>query len=753
MKKTILLSLVIHNHQPVGNFDYVFERACREAYEPMIALVEKHPEVKIALHYTGSLLDWIVAHRHNLIDRLKILAEKKQVEILTGGYYEPILVSIPDVDKAGQIKKLSGTVRELFHCNPEGSWLAERVWEPHLAKTFSENGVKYTIVDDTHFKYAGLNEDDLFGYYVTEEQGDKLDVFSTLKHLRYTIPWTDVDEVIDWLKRKGDSSGRKLALMGDDGEKFGMWPGTYDHCWGKSGWMDNFFTALKENADAVTTITPSEYRKRFSPLGRIYLPSASYDEMAEWVLPAELSGKFKIIKDRLKRKNDLSTLRFLKGGFWRNFMVKYPEINTMHKKMLRVSGKIHAFLDGNVFPADAEKILLDKLWAGQCNCPYWHGVFGGIYLFHIRSAVYENLIEAELLLDNFKDDLKGKQDRKPVCDVVDFDCDGNDEILVETAAQNFYIDPQSGGTCFEWDWREKHFNLLNTLTRKRETYHDELIKAVKKGIIVVEGSGKPENIHTEVVRVKEPGLEKRLFYDRQRRASFVDHFISETSDSEDFYKSGYSEEGDFASGRYILRNNGEKPAVQGSGNNPAAKDPGNNSAVRNMHDNGTVNSRVEVKLYRHGSVKTASGRMPVKLEKSFIIEDKSEYITVIYRNTNEGGIKLKAKFGVETNWALMGGNAPGSYFDSGGLRGKVMLDTAGRCKAADWFAMHIDWLGMDIKCSWNRNASVWWYPVETISNSEGGFERIYQGLCVMPLWKIVLMPGEEWKEELRISLH
>jgi len=749
VKKTILLSLVIHNHQPVGNFDFVFERACREAYEPMIALVEKHPEVKIALHYTGSLLDWIIVHRHDLIDRLRILAETKQVEILTGGYYEPILVSIPDIDKAGQIKKLNGTIRELFHYNPEGSWLAERVWEPHLAKTFSENGVKYTIVDDTHFKYAGLNEDDLFGYYVTEEQGNKLDVFSTLKHLRYTIPWAEADDVIGWLKQEGDSSGRKLALMGDDGEKFGMWPGTYDHCWGKNAWMDRFFTALKENADAITTITPSEYRKRYSPLGRIYLPTASYDEMTEWVLPVKLSGKFKIVKDRLKRKNDLDALRFLKGGFWRNFMVKYPEINTMHKKMLRVSGKIHSFLDaragaGSILPADPEKLLLERLWAGQCNCPYWHGVFGGIYLFHIRSAVYENLIEAELLLDRLKDDLKEKQDRKPVCDVVDFDCDDNDEILVETAVQNFYIDPQRGGTCFEWDWREKHFNLLNTLTRKREIYHEELIKAVKEGKIVVEGSKRPENIHTEAVRVKESGLEKRLFYDRQRRASFVDHFISENSDWEDFYKSGYSETGDFASGRYILRKNGEKSE---------AEDPGNNSTAGNLHDNGAVNSGVEVKLYKHGFVKNASGKIPVKLEKSFIVEDESEYITVIYRITNEGGIKLEANFGVETNWALMGGNAPGSYFDSGSPGGKVMLDTAGECKAADRLSMHVDWLGIDIKCSWNIKASVWWYPVETISNSEGGFERIYQGFCVMPLWRIILMPGEEWKEELRISLY
>ena len=722
MRKKIFLALAIHNHQPVGNFDYVFERACREAYEPMIALIEKHPSIKIALHYSGCLLDWIIEHRRDLIERLKILVGRNQIEIMTGGYYEPVLVAIPDKDKTGQINKLSSTVKELFGYEPQGAWLTERVWEPHIAKTFENCGVGYTIVDDTHFKYAGLNEEDLYGYYMTEEQGRKLDVFSTLKPLRYSVPWGDVDTVIEWLKSRADSSGRKLALMGDDGEKFGMWPGTYEHCWGKkqgnTGWMEKFFSALEENSDTIATITPAEYKSEFPPLGRIYLPTASYDEMTEWSLPVELSKKFKLIKKRLSKSEDWDTLRFLKGGFWRNFMVKYPEINTMHKKMLRVSVKVHDFLSRN--KGETGSGLLDSLWAGQCNCPYWHGVFGGIYLFHIRSAIYENLIQAELLLDR----LKGKSQSSAVCEVTDFDLDGRDEILIETEKQNFYIAPAKGGGCFEWDWRERSFNLLNTLTRREEVYHGELINGIKSGKAILTGSDEPENIHTEAVRIKEKGLEKRLFYDRNRRMSFVEHFLLEKCGFKKFYKSKFDEAGDFVSKAYTFKADTEK-----------------------------VTERISVKLSREGEVGSAMHKTPVLLEKTFTVEGKYESVTVKYGLTNKSNRELKTLFGVETNWALMGGNSKGSYFtaDTGG-KTEIRLDSLGELKKVNLIKMHLGWLNMNIEFSWGNTAKLWWYPVETISNSEGGFERIYQGLCVMPVWSVVLKPGETWSEQLTVNL-
>jgi alpha-amylase len=52
----IYLSLVLHNHQPVGNFDYVLQDAYERCYEPMLASLERHPGVRAALHYSGPLL-------------------------------------------------------------------------------------------------------------------------------------------------------------------------------------------------------------------------------------------------------------------------------------------------------------------------------------------------------------------------------------------------------------------------------------------------------------------------------------------------------------------------------------------------------------------------------------------------------------------------------------------------------------------------------------------------------------------------
>lgn len=284
-----MLALAIHNHQPVGNFDSVFEDSVQHAYLPMVEALERHPSIRVALHYSGPLRDWLLAHHPEFLSLVRRLVQRGQVEIMTGAYYEPILVTIPDVDKRGQIAKMSRSVQDDFGVSPTGLWLAERVWEPHLPLTLAEAGVRHTIVDDTHFKWVGLQDQDLFGYYIPEEQGRPLSILATSKHLRYSIPWSDVDELIDWLREQATEDGSWVAVMGDDGEKFGTWPGTHDRVWAK-GWMERFLGALEENSHWLHTIPPGEYVRDFPAAGRAYLPTASYDEVGEWALPARLSG-------------------------------------------------------------------------------------------------------------------------------------------------------------------------------------------------------------------------------------------------------------------------------------------------------------------------------------------------------------------------------------------------------------------------------------------------------------------------------
>src|SRR5229473_6324623 len=153
---SIQFGLLLHNHQPVGNFPWVFQQVYEEAYLPLIQALERHPRVRLSLHYTGSLLDWLAEAQPNFLRRVAALARRNQVEMVGGGYYEPILPSIPDQDKAGQIRKLSTRVREEFDATVSGMWLAERVWEPSLPGPLRQAGIEWTILDDVHLKSAGL---------------------------------------------------------------------------------------------------------------------------------------------------------------------------------------------------------------------------------------------------------------------------------------------------------------------------------------------------------------------------------------------------------------------------------------------------------------------------------------------------------------------------------------------------------------------------------------------------------------------
>jgi hypothetical protein len=44
--------------------------------------------------------------------------------------------------------------------------------------------------------------------------------------------------------------------------------------------------------------------------------------------------------------------------------------------------------------------------------------------------------------------------------------------------------------------------------------------------------------------------------------------------------------------------------------------------------------------------------------------------------------------------------------------------------------------------------NLWVAPIETVSESEGGFERIYQGSQISAVWPVELGPGSEFKAQL-----
>ena len=285
------LVLIIHAHQPVGNFDDVFERSYQQAYLPFVQVLQRHPGVRLGLHYSGPLLEWIERAHPEYFELLRGLVKKKQVEILGGGFYEPILAVISPEDRHEQITRLAAYIDRHFGAQPGGAWLAERVWEPQLPSSLARAGVDYALVDDNHFLGAGFETNQLYGYYLAEDLGHVVKLLPGLKELRYLLPFRQPKDTTEFLAACAKAYPGGFAAMGDDLEKFGVWPGTNQLCYA-DGWLDQFFTAIEQSSDWLATSTPGDAVASHSPLGRADLPTASYTEMMEWSLPTQARSRY-----------------------------------------------------------------------------------------------------------------------------------------------------------------------------------------------------------------------------------------------------------------------------------------------------------------------------------------------------------------------------------------------------------------------------------------------------------------------------
>jgi len=703
VKRTTLI-LCIHNHQPVGNLPHVFEEAYERAYRPFLEAIERHPGVRFVLHNTGPLLEWYEKHAPDYLERVAALAQSGRVELLTGAFYEPIISGIPERDASGQILRMTEYTEKRFGVRPRGMWLAERVWQPDLASIVGRAGVEYIPLDDYEFRLAGLQDDELAGDYLTEHEGVGVRIFPISKRLRYLIPFQDPGETVEHMRSLAERGFGLTAVFGDDGEKFGIWPGTYEHVH-KEGWLDRFLDAVEAESDWLETATFSEMVDRKEPRGRVYLPTASYPEMMEWALPTPARRTY----SRLLREVDESGRGdewrpFLSGGIWRNFLSKYEESNIMARKMWRVSEKLWQAERGgggddvardlgeqsrsyrSMPGADAMGDARTDLWRGQCNCAYWHGVFGGLYLPHLRSAIFQHLIRAENRLEA---DRASEWDE---IETVDHDLDGRVEVLMESHWANAYVAPSRGGSIFELDLRDAEINLTGTMRRYEEAYHEDLTRAQSDN-----GDG-AVSIHDMVV-AKEEGLEALARPDDHPRWAAFDRFLSkgtEPSAMED----PVADLGDFADAAYEF-------------------DPERESGM------------VAVRLSRNGMVHDEGLVLPVALEKTIRLKTAGSLVV-------EHGVRSEADlellFATEWNLAFLTGHGDYSTVTDGeaehALAEPVVFSDTATVAFADRLRNSV------LRFSMDPAGQVWIRPLETVSQSEGGFERVFQGVTVWFVWPV-----------------
>ncbi len=708
--KKINFIFCVHAHQPVGNFDHVLEETYEKSYRPFLDVVMKYPSIKIVLHFSGSLLIWLSENKKDYIAKVKELVRQGRAEIISSGMFEPVLAVLPDVDKLGQITQYNRLIKEVTGYEPTGAWLTERIYEPHLPKRLHEAGIGHIVIDDYHFIKSGLNYDELYGYYITEEEGYDLKVFPGSERLRYLIPFKDVGETLEYFKMIAGSRAGNLAVLADDTEKFGSWPNTYDWVYGQR-WLERFLEMLTEHQDLVRTTTFSEYIKQNKALGRVYLPSCSYMEMGKWTLPPEAARDYEDAGKFLKESGKHRYNRFITGGTWRNFIAKYPESNNMHKKMLYVSKRIHEYYKTPPLSAVEAPDYLLELYKGQCNDAYWHGVFGGLYLPHLRDAIYRHLINAEILLD------KAQRRETPYLDVKCFDInvDGHDEIIVESDLYNIYLQPADGGAIYEFDYKPALFNIMNTLTRRREEYHNKILPASDTG-----ADGEARTIH-DIALSKEEGLEKLLSFDKYNKVSCIDHFLDDVR-LEDLKNCTFTERGDFAGKEYDYE-----------------------------IKRGAKHTKVILQRYSH--VMQGESKVGVMVKKSITMTKGSPEIDIEYRIRKTSPLPLSAVFGVEFNLSLLSPNDPNRFYDvpchvlnDSALASEGELYDIGEIRIVDRY------LSFDVCFDFPKRCNFIRFPVQTVSISEGGFERIFQASSMLFFKTLNLINDDEFVFKIKYAV-
>jgi len=723
------LVLCLHDHQPVGNFDGVFADAYRDSYEPFLDVFEPFETLKIALHTSGSLLEWLEEHRPAYLRRVKALVEAGRIEILGGPFYEPILAGIPRRDRIGQIARYSEHLKELFGPTVRGMWLPERVWEQQFAGDIAAAGLEYCVLDDGHLRAAGLRDEDLTGHFLSEDDGRVISLFPGDEHLRYLLPFRPPHEAIDYLRHIADTreaAGARpgtAVVFGDDGEKFGTWPGTQKAVYEK-GWLRRFFEALAENADWLRTSTFSETLDSVPPAGEISVPDCSYREMTEWALNTPRQTELHdLVESRSSQEGgpeaDWPVLKpYIRGGNWRNFRSKYPEAREMYARMTEVSARLDGLSNGAADDDEALEAARTHLYKAQCNCSYWHGAFGGLYLPHLRNAVYKHLIAADGLLD----EAEGRSGRWCAISARDFDLDARKEIRLAGDKLVAYFKPSRGGILYELDVRGAGHNLLATLDRRPEPYHEKILAHAANPPAAEHDHGddgdESVSIH-DLVQFKQPDLDQKLGYDRYRTKAFVDYFLEPGLTREEF-RAGRGSLSDCPDGVF-------------------------ETTIRRSVTAATMVMTRTARL----------SRFSVSFRKTVTLATGSNAISVRYQfNGLPAGRPIH--FASVVHLAGLAGAAEDRYFyDAHGVR-RGTLDTALDLPVTDRVGVCDEWLGLDAALELSAPTAggcggIWTHPVETVSGSESGFESVFQSCAIVPHWEFLAPADGRWAVDLTLT--
>ncbi|QEN03800.1 DUF1926 domain-containing protein [Thiospirochaeta perfilievii] len=496
----VKLILGIYNSQPPEEENSVVEEFYQRAYKTFLTTLYNSPSIKLSLYYNGALLEWIENSHPEFLSVVQEMVNSKQVEMLSGGYYDPAQTLLPITDRVGQMEKLTTYIRKNFSKKPRGCFLAENVWDSSLVSSLKTCGFEYIFLDDNQFKASGILDEKLCRPVITEDQGKIITVIPINSKLTNMYLRSNPQELIDYLQENSHLDGVFTILF--KGEYLNSLELDSK---GIKSWLEEFNSLLEENSSWIDTINTGKYVKQIQgSLDRVYFPQYSINGMRNKPLPLISQKELNRLTRHLGALGDVS--HWINSGFFKQFIARYYDSSLIYSKMTYISLLVNQIKGDR----SRKKTAREELWRTQSHYVYWHGSHLGIYDKKLRSRTYKFLLEAEL-------STREKGIFKAGISHIDINLDGKKEALYQGDNYNSYISA-NGGIIFELDFFKSNLNLLSTVQRVEESYHTD--------------DNNPYG------------------YDSYPRKMFHDHFLESSITPENFLKNEYNELGNFIDGVY-----------------------------------------------------------------------------------------------------------------------------------------------------------------------------------------------------------
>lgn len=521
----IRLQVVIPCHQPLTASEDAMADACKSCYVPLLDALEKAEDLRVSLHFTGHLLDYLARRQEDFLLRLKDLTKRGQVEVLSGLFYGGIPALLPEMDIRGQLE-MSGEFWDSYIGQiPTGFWLGELAWTPELPRLFEETYLRYGFIASGQLHMGGGRQRSLG---TVERGGQRMAAFVLDSDASQALPTTPVDEWVRMAVERGEKNAHRLLNVWVRAESLGLEPGTHRWCH-EEGWLERWFAALSEGAELEPVLAADTY-PTINPVEPLRLGNVCAPEL-------QALGDTDAVVD------------------WTDFPFVFPEVDTLYRRMLRISVKLRdaiATMEDEGF----EETWSDKLataqrlvFSAQTSDAYWRGATPGFSDPAIRDAAMSRLERAEGLIDAL---VQGDEDWI-AAEEQDLDGDLSDEVFVSTRHLMAWLVPASGAELRSLDDRASERNILDIGNRRNEPF----FSSMQKGGKGADGKTPPkrgeglkrleENLPTDVDAVVRRGTRQWVLEDGTSAAEFLSGSavdLSPTSVEWDVRKNGIDEAGD-----------------------------------------------------------------------------------------------------------------------------------------------------------------------------------------------------------------